>query len=64
MTDQQRIATLKDYIRYKERSIARSERAVGSGVRSSASSADLAIDRAALKRAVLELLRLKNGWQT
>ena len=63
MTDQQRIAALKDFIRYKERSIARSEAADGSGVRSSASSADLAIDRTALKRAMLELSKLENGEQ-
>ena len=63
MTDHQRIAALKDYIGYKERSIARSEAAVGSGVQSSASSADIAIDRAALKRAVLELSKLENGEQ-
>ena len=61
MNDPKRIAALKDYILYKERSIARLEAAVGRGVRSSAYPADLAVDRAALKRAVLELSKLERS---
>jgi hypothetical protein len=59
MTDLERIKALKDYILYKDASIKRSERDYGSGVRSSAASADLAIDRASLKRAMLELSKLE-----
>ena len=59
MTDLERIQSLKDYIRHKDASIKRSERAYGSGVRSSAASADLAIDRSALARAAMELSKLE-----
>lgn len=59
MTDAERIAALRDYIRHKDASLKRAERAYGSGVRSSAASADLAIDRSALARASLELSKLE-----
>ena len=59
MTDLERIAALRDFIRYKDASIKRSERDYGSGVRSSAASADIAIDRIALERAALELSKLE-----
>lgn len=59
MTDLERIKALKDFIRFKDASIKRSERDYGSGVRSSAASADLAIDRSALARAALELSKLE-----
>jgi hypothetical protein len=59
MTDLERIQALKDFIRYKDASIKRAESAHGSGVRSSAASADLAMDRSALARAALELSKLE-----
>ena len=59
MNDVERIKALKDYIRYKDASIKRSERDYGSGVRSSAASVDLALDRSALARAALELSKLE-----
>lgn len=59
MTDLERIQALRDYIRFKDASIKRSEKDYGSGVRSSAASADLAIDRSALARAALELSKLE-----
>ena len=59
MTDQERIQSLRDFIRFKERSIKRAEKAFSSGVRSSSASADIAIDRSALARAALELSELE-----
>lgn len=59
MTDRERIKALKDYIRFKDASIKRSESAYGSGVRASAASADLAVDRSALARAAMELSKLE-----
>jgi hypothetical protein len=59
MTDLERIQALKDFIRFKDASIKRSESAYGSGVRSSAASVDLAIDRSALARAAMELSKLE-----
>jgi hypothetical protein len=59
MNDHQRIQALRDFIRHKDASIKRSERDYGSGVRSSAASADLATDRVSLKRAMLELSKLE-----
>lgn len=59
MTDLERILALRNYIRHKDASIKRSERGYGSGVRSSAASADLALDRSALARAAMELSKLE-----
>jgi len=59
MTDLERIQSLKDYIRFKDASIKSKARSYGSGVRSSAASADLAIDRISLARAALELAKLE-----
>lgn len=59
MTDLERIQSLKEYIKYKDASIRRSEESYGSGVRSSSASADLAIDRSALARAAMELSKLE-----
>ena len=59
MTDLERIKGLKQYIASKERSLGRSEDIWGKGVRSGSASADLAIDRAALDRAVRELAKLE-----
>ncbi len=59
MNDHQRIQALRDFIRYKDASIKRAERGYGSGLRSSTASADLAIDRVSLKRAMLELSKLE-----
>jgi hypothetical protein len=59
MTDLERIKALKDYIAYKDASIKRAERDYGSGVRSSAASADISIDRSALARAAMELSKLE-----
>ena len=59
MTDLERILALRDFIRYKDASIKRAERDYGSGVRSSAASVDLAIDRSALARAAMELSKLE-----
>ena len=59
MNDLERIQALKDYIRFKDASIKSKARSYGSGVRSSAASADIAIDRIALERAALELSKLE-----
>ena len=59
MTDFERIQALRDYIRYKDACIKSLEKDYGSGVRSSAASVDLAIERSALARAALELSKLE-----
>jgi hypothetical protein len=55
MTDLERIKSLKEYIKYKERAIS----GYASGVRSGATSADIAMDRSALARAAMELSKLE-----
>lgn len=55
MTDLERIQSLKEYIKYKERAVA----SHASGVRSGATSADIAMDRSALARAAMELSKLE-----
>ena len=55
MTDLERIKSLKEYIKYKERAIS----GYASGVRSGTTSADIATDRSALARAAMELSKLE-----
>ena len=55
MTDLERIQSLKEYIKYKERALAGHP----SGVRSGSTSADIAMDSSALARAAMELSKLE-----
>jgi|SaaInl1SG_22_DNA_1037389.scaffolds.fasta_scaffold69231_2 hypothetical protein len=58
MTDQERIASLKSYIKYKEASLQRTLDQYGSGVRPSWVSEEMATASSGLSRAYKELTKL------